>query len=164
MVRGQHFETAIVEPLAAVMGDAAIGLQQRLESSGTEANDHFRLDGVELAKKKRRAGCDLVRFGLAIAGRAALDDVADVDVAAIEAHGLDHLREKFARTADERQALRVFISAWAFTDEDKLRLRIAIAEDDGVTRTVQFAASAFAEIVTDLQQRFGREFVCGVEE
>src|SRR5262249_10196633 len=116
MVGGEHFLTAIVEPLASIVGNAAIGLEKCLKSCGTQADDHLRLDRVELAKKKRRTGGDLVWFGLAISWRAALDDVADVDVSPLEAHSFDHLCQEFSGASDEGQALRVFIGAWAFAD------------------------------------------------
>ena len=58
--------------------------------------------------------------GLAVAGglaggvRAAFQNVGDVDVAALEAHGLDDFREELAGFADEGFGLRVFIGARGF--------------------------------------------------
>ena len=57
-------------------------------------------------KQIGRAGGDFVFFREAIFGRAAFDDIADVDVGAAQAHGFDHLREEFSGTADERLALQ----------------------------------------------------------
>jgi hypothetical protein len=139
-------------------------LQQSLKRGCTEAHNYFRLDGIELAKQERRAGSDFVRFGLPITGRAALDYIADVNVAALQAHGFDHLREKFSCSADEGQALRVFIGAGTFTYKHKLSFRISVAEDNFVARAMEFTAGTFAKIVANLQQRFGAELVGGVEE
>jgi len=164
VIRGQHFVAAIIEPLTAVVGNAAVGLQQCLKRGGTEADDHFGFDRIELAKQKRRTGRDFIRFGLTITGRTAFDDIADVNVGALQTHGFDHLREKFAGAADERKALGVFIGAGALADENELGFRAAVAEDDFVSRAVQLAAGAFAKVVADLEQRFSRELVCGVEQ
>ena len=48
----------------------------------------------------------------AIAGRAALHHVADVDRVAGELHRLDHLRQQLAGLADERHALLILVGAW----------------------------------------------------
>src|SRR5262249_37749371 len=127
-------------------------------------HDHFGLDGVELTEKKRRAGGDFVGLGLTIAGRTALDHVADVHVAALEAHGFDHLREELSGASDKGQSLCVFIGSGTLTDENQLRFPTSVAEHDLVARAVQLAARAFAEVVANLGQRFGRGRAGGVEQ
>ena len=72
--------------------------------------DHFRLDHVNLAHQKRRAGGDFVFFRQAIFRRAAFDHVADVNVFAAQAHGFDHVRKEFSGAADEGFAL--MSSSW----------------------------------------------------
>jgi hypothetical protein len=81
-------------------------------------------------------------FREAIFGRAAFDDVADVNVGPTETHCLDHLREKFSGAADEWFALNVFVAARAFSYEDELRFWIADAEDDLCPSLVEFATHA----------------------
>ena len=73
---------------------------------------------------------DLVGLGVAIAGRAALQDVADVDVAAAEAHRLDHLGQELAGGADERLAGAILVGAGRLADEDERRVGVADAVDD----------------------------------
>ena len=63
------------------------------------------------SREVRHARRHLVGLGLAVLGRAALDDVADVDVVALEAHRGDHPVEQLPGLADERQALRVLVGA-----------------------------------------------------
>ena len=130
-----------------------------LRGGASQADDHFGSDGVDLAQQEWRAVADFVFFRSAIFRRAALHDVADVDVFALQAHGFDHLREKFSGAADERKTLHVFIVAGAFADENQFGFGIAVAEDDFVARPVEFAARAFAEIGSNLEQRIVRDFV-----
>ena len=47
--------------------------EQRLRRERAERDDHLRLDRVDLLEQERLAGRDLVRLGIAIAGRPALD-------------------------------------------------------------------------------------------
>ena len=56
--------------------------KQRLGREGAERHDDPRRDGLDLAEQERLAGLDLVRLGVAVAGRTALDDVRDVDLVA----------------------------------------------------------------------------------
>src|ERR1700683_155490 len=164
MVGGHQFSAPKVQPLTAKMGNAAIGFEQCLRSTCTEANDHLRSDRIELPQQERRAGFDFVGFGQAIFRRSALHDVADVDVFALQTHRFDHLREQFPGAPDERQALRIFVAAWSFADKDKLSFGTAVTEDDFVPRAVQFAARALAEIVANLEQRVVCDPVHGIEQ
>ena len=165
MIRGDQFRSAIVEKFAAKAGDSLRGVEERLRGAGTEAADDFGRDHIELADQIWRAGGDLILFGKAIFGRAAFDDVADVDVGALEAHGFDHLREKFAGAADEWLALFVFVAAGAFADEDELRFRIADTEDDVGAGLVKFAASAIGtNISADAVERVVFDAIGGFEE
>src|SRR5271156_2615094 len=91
MVRGDQFRAAEIEPLAPEAGDALRRLQKRLRSAASQAADHFRPDYIDLPKKKRRACGDFVFFGQAVFGRAAFHYVADVNILAAQAHGLNHL-------------------------------------------------------------------------
>lgn len=67
------------------------------------------------------ASLHLVGHGVAVAGRAALDDVGDVQAwrlavgaRARELHGCEHLVEQLARCADKGLALHVFLFTRAF--------------------------------------------------
>ena len=55
------------------------------------------------------AGDDLVRQRRPVIRRAALDDVGNEYLLALQAHGHNHLIEQVAGAADERPALLVFV-------------------------------------------------------
>ena len=158
MVGGQHFVTAEVHPLSPEMRNAAVCLQQRLRSGCAETHNHFRLKHIQLAKQKWRAFRYFVRLRLTISGRAALHDVADIDITTVEAHRFNHLREKFSGATDKRQSLRIFIRAWAFAHKNELCFSASIAEHNFVACLVQLAARALAKIFADFQQRFACDF------
>jgi hypothetical protein len=56
-----------------------------------QCHDHARLNDGDLLAQELFAGLDLVGLRVAILRRTAFDDVADVDLGAFVAHGLDHL-------------------------------------------------------------------------
>jgi hypothetical protein len=146
VISGHQFSTAKFEPLAAELGNAACGFKEGLCGASAESNDHSRIDGIELAQQEWRTGSDFVFFRETVLRRAAFDDVADVNIFALQAHGFDHLREKFTGAADEGEALKIFIMAGAFADKDEFGFRTAVAEDNFVAGLVKFAAGAFAEV------------------
>src|SRR5215472_8608434 len=145
MIGGHEFAGAKVEPLAAKLRDSAIGFQERLGRDRSEANNDFGRDDVELAQKKGRAGADFVFFGRAILWRAAFDDVADVNVFALQAHGFDHLREKFSGATNKRESLGIFVGARTFSHENEFGFCVSVAEDNCVAMLVKLAARAFAK-------------------
>jgi hypothetical protein len=88
-------------------------------------------------------GAALGRFlgrRIAILRRAALEDVHDIDVAALPAAGFDDLGQELTRAADEGLALAVFVRARRFAEEDDPRPRIADAEDGLLAGGRQLAA------------------------
>jgi len=152
MVSGHQFFAAKIEPLAAELRHTAIGLKQSFRGGGAEADDDFGVDDVKLAQKKRRTSANFILFRQAIVGRAALHHVADVDVFALQAHGFDHLRQKFTRSTDEWKTLGVFVGTGAFADKNQLRFGISIAENNGMATAVEFAASAFAKVFASFEE------------
>ena len=66
--------------------------------------------------------------GLRLLGRAALDDVADVNFVALVAHRRDHAIEQLPGLADERKPCCVLVGAGPLADEAKLRRGIAARE------------------------------------
>ena len=112
-------------------------------------------------KRNGDAGVGLDRLGNPILRRSAFDDVRDVDLIAAQAHGVDHVVEQLAGAADERQALRVLIGARTFADEHQPRVRVAVAEDNGVAALVKRAARARAHVVANRLQGGGAIFGCG---
>jgi hypothetical protein len=164
VIGGHQFSAAKFEPLAAELRDAAVRRENGLRGGASEADDYFWRDGINLAQEEWRTLLDFVSFRRAIFRRAAFDDVADVNVLALQAHRFNHLRQKFSSAANEGKALHVFIVAGAFADENELGFGIAVAEDDFIPRGMKFAACAFTKVGTNLEQIIVGNFVKGFEQ
>src|SRR5690349_9061000 len=128
MIRNHHWDIAPLLPLSTQPGDAFLGAQDRFGRGGTEGADGLGTDGQKLAEQELAANLHLIGLWSPVFGRAALDDVADVDVATLERDALfmgrpfNHLGEKLSGPADERQPLRVLVGTRAFTYKHQPRL------------------------------------------
>src|SRR5579862_7346848 len=90
-----HFDAAHFVPVAAQLADRSFYLEHRLHREGAEPHDDARLDHLDLPKQEGLAGFDFVGLGIAIARRAALDDVTDVNFGALHPHpALDDIGEQ----------------------------------------------------------------------
>ena len=94
-------------------------------------------DGDLLFQPEWDADADLVSawrtvFDLAhlFQGRAALDDVGDVDVLAEHPRFTQALVEELAGASDEGEAGRILIGTGAFADQHQGAVRVAVAEYD----------------------------------
>src|SRR5919109_736928 len=85
-----------------------------------EGHDDRRIQDLELAAEERRTRRDLLGLRIAVAGRAALDDVGDEHVAPCPADVAEQVHEQPAGTADERTTLPILVLARALADEDHL--------------------------------------------
>src|SRR5204862_1469941 len=86
-------------------GDPRAAAREQLGGEVAEGGDHARLDELHLTVEVRLAGLDLDRLGIAVAGRAALEHVADPDIASLHADARQQFGEQRAGAADERQSL-----------------------------------------------------------
>ncbi len=144
-------------PRSLVIGSRAA--QQALRRELAERDDHARADDLDLAEQERLAGRHLVRLGIAIARRAALDHVGDVDLLAGQADRLDDLRQQLPGAADEGLALLVFVLARRLAHEHQPRLRMADAEHHlAPSQLAQLAAHALR---SDLDLQRGERLVAG---
>ena len=85
----------------------------------------------DLLHEPRRAGLDLVLLRVAVPRRPALQDVADVDVAAVESEDVaEDLREQLPGGSDERLSLLVLVEPGRLTDEQHVRIRVPHPEHD----------------------------------
>ena len=75
-------------------GADARARHERLHRVAAERHDQRRIEHLELAPQVRRAGGDLVRLRVAVAGRAALDDVGDEDLVAAPADAIQQLTSR----------------------------------------------------------------------
>ncbi len=154
---GADFAFAGVErvPAPARLGDAFLDAEQGLRRWAAEADENVGIDEFDLAPDERQADRRLLRRRRAVAGRPPGHDVGDVDFRAVEADRRQHAVEQFAGTADEGQALDVFVAAGRFADEHHARLRIAVGEYQLRRGRLQRAAVEFLQNGAQLVERLG---------
>src|SRR5882762_10170838 len=139
---------------SAQLEHRSIHSEQRLGGGGAEGHDHLGFDHCDLPHQKRRAGCTLLALGLAIARWAALHDVRDVDLLALDPHGFDHVVEQLPGAPHEGFALFVFVGARPLAHEHQLGLRITYPEYDLLpSLLMEHTARAIAQIFADNLQR-----------
>src|SRR5262245_32519026 len=162
MEGGHEQRAAVLMEAPAQGGDRRLAPQQRPGREGPERHDDKRPDDRDLREEKALAGGDLVGLGVAIPGRAALDDVRDVDFIAREPptshlHRLDHLGEQLTGASHERKTLRVLVRSRSLADEHQACLRAPRSEDDRLAAPRELAADAVAGLVApELLQEDGR--------
>ena len=103
--------------------------REELRGEVAERRDEGRPDQLDLAEQVRLAGLDLVGLRVAVPGRAALEDVRDVDVAAREPDPGEEPFEQLPRLADEGHALLVLVEAGRLADEHQVGVGMPRAED-----------------------------------
>src|SRR5437763_3560056 len=111
--------------LAVDSRDAGRLAREQLSREVAECRDDARLDELDLAEEVALARLDLVGLRVAVAGRAALDDVRDVDLAAFEADPGEQPLEELPGLADERHALLVLVEPRRLADEHEVGVRRA---------------------------------------
>src|SRR5208283_4695744 len=82
---GKRLGAGKVIELAADFGDAFLDAQHGADGGRAQAANQARLDGFNLAIEEGRAGIHFILFRRAISRWAALDDVEDVNVYALQA-------------------------------------------------------------------------------
>ncbi len=97
-----------------------------------ERADHAGLDELDLRCQPALAVLDLGRERIAVARRAALEDVGDEHLVAAKTDLGEQAVEQGTRLADERQSLAVLVGPGRLADEHEVRVGVAGAEDDGV--------------------------------
>src|SRR5258707_4256585 len=103
--------------------DRSLVSKERLHREPSERDDRSRLNRRKLGLQKGFARLDFIGLRIAVAGWAAFDDVADVDVLATKPHRFDHLREQLSRCSDKWHSLRAFLRSWTFADKNQFSLR-----------------------------------------
>src|SRR3989338_3520055 len=130
---------------AAQRAQRRILAQQRGGRGLAQRDDEPGLYQFDLAFEIWQTGRDLVRLRRAVIGRAAFDDVGDIDILpAPEFDRQQHVVEQLARLPDERLALRIFIRPRPFTDEQPLGLLVTHAEYRLRATGAQLAGGAIA--------------------
>jgi hypothetical protein len=149
-----------LKPLAAHFGNAFLVSCEGAGGGSAQSTDGLGLDGGELPEKELAADLHLLRLGSAVSGWPALDDIADVNIAALQWNSflfcgvLNHLRQQLAGAPDKRDTLGIFIRARAFADKDQRGLFVPHSEHDFVSLLMQAASVAIPDVLHDLEQSF----------
>ena len=123
-------------------GDAKVRADEGHGRDPAQTDDDFGVDEGDLPVQPAAAGLLLDAQGIPVPGRAALDDVGDVDPGAVQIDHGEHVVQQLPRWAHKGQALPVLLLAGTLPDKQDLRLLIARAEDQLVPRLPQGAAAA----------------------
>lgn len=93
-----------------------------------EQDKDFGIREFDVPLKKRKANACFFRRGLTVGGRAPVNDIGNVNLAAVQSDGSQHSVQKLTCAPDERQPLPVLFSARRFADEHDPTGRIAVGE------------------------------------
>ena len=134
MVGQKELETragvGAVEQTAVFLSHHHIPTDQCAPSYSAEGDDepwfyHYDL----LLKVVRRASFDFIVGRVAVLGRAALDDIGDINFLALEPCNLKEFVQKFSRRADEWLPLNVLVVSGGLSHEHDLSIEGAFAWD-----------------------------------
>src|SRR5205807_6629006 len=151
---------AVLVGLTAHLGDALGRVQQQLGGEVAEGDDDLGVDQLKLGVEPRPARFDLLRLGIAVAGRSAADGVADVEALPGEPHLLHHqLVEELAGPAHEWLAFEVLLLARGLADEHQIGVGVADTEDHLGAAFRQRAAHTSARLSLDVEEGRHRSIV-----
>ena len=119
----------------------------------TQRDDHGRIERAELPFQVGRAGRDLVGLGIAVAWRAALDDVRDEHVLAAPADVTEEVHEEASCATHERAALTVLVHSRALAHEDHLGRGVTLAGHRLRASLVETASCAHPDFRRDRLER-----------
>ena len=153
MVEGHHAPPVHVEPLAVLAGDLEIVADEAHGGDAAQADDDLGRYQLQLALQPDGAGLLLDVQRVAVARRAALDHIADVDARAVQIDELQHVVQELPGAADEGRALQVLLFAGALADEHHLGVVRPGAEHHVVPRLAQPAAAALHALRAQLLKR-----------
>ena len=97
--------------------DLEVRLDDAHGRDASETDNNLGPQQRDLTAKIADAGVLLHAERVAVFRRAALDDVGDIHIVALEADDLEHVIEQMTGPADEWHALRILVRAGAFADE-----------------------------------------------
>ena len=103
---------------------------KKLRREVAKRGNDLGLDELDLPKQVAFAGLDLIRHGVAVAWRAAFQDIGHEDQVPAEPDPGEKLIQELPCLPDEREALLVLVEARCFADEHQVGVRVAVSEDD----------------------------------
>jgi hypothetical protein len=114
-------------------GDGRRSFQQSLGGKGTEGTYEIGLNRRNLTFQKGQTGLDLIGFGVPVSRWAALDDIANVNLAAAKFDGFDNTAKKLTGGTDKWFSLPVLFESGALADEYKLGPWITVTKYNTVS-------------------------------
>ena len=128
-------------------GDAVIGANDTAGGDSPEAYDQFGLNDADLAFQPADADLLLRVQRIAVAGRAAFHNIADIIFASVKANDVQHLIQQLAAAAHKGDTHQILLLARTFADQHDAAVRIAVTKDKicpRVSQCASLAGSAFA--------------------
>src|SRR5947209_1839399 len=150
-MRGRRDEVREVglDRAPAHVAELELRAEERLARRGPQQDERTRVDDVELGAQPRHAGLDLRAVGrlvdaplAALVELEVLDDVGDVDVAAVDPDLLERPVELAPGRADEGVPLAVLAIPRHLADQRQSRLLAALAEDRLRRGSIEMADAA----------------------
>ena len=126
MIDGRHLDAAPLEPLAVLLGDLEILLDDGFGSNPTQADDDLGLHQCCLPPQIADAGVLFHVQRVPVLGRTALYHVGDIDLGTVQMDDLQHIVQQLTGPAHKGDALLVLVLTGAFTDEHDLRRLTAV--------------------------------------
>jgi len=130
-------------------GDTDLLLQDETSREITQRNYDSGSHVTQLGLEPRRAGLDLIRKGVSIGRRAALQDVDDGHTSAVEPDLTEQLVEQLTRRPHEGPALLVLVEAGGLPDEAEVRVEVAVGPHDLGPALSQSALGANQGLLAD---------------
>lgn len=156
MEGGQEQLAVLGDVLAVDLGDLQLGVDQEVQAEAPEGDDDFRRDRDQLRHQEMAALLDLLGQRIAVVGWAALEHVADEHVILAPADLADSAPEQLPRAADEGTPLLILIPAGCFTNKGDASTDRAFSGDSFVSRFMQSAGGAGANLSGDAFQELAR--------
>ena len=133
--------------------DAGGVAAQELRGEVAQRAHDERLDQLDLLEEVGGAVLDLGRLGIAIARRAAFQEVQDEHLPAVQPDLPEQLVQQLPRLADEGQALPVLVGSRGLAHEHQVGIRVAVPEHHGGAGVSQRTARALPGLEPDLLER-----------
>ena len=124
-----------------------------IHRKSTQRHNNTRINGFNLRFKMNIAGCQLIGQWIAIAGRAAFDNITDEHLRASDAGLRQQLIQKLACCAHKRTSLLIFMKARSLANEHDLRGGRAFPRHGSLAFRMQGAIGTHRYILCNLSKR-----------
>ena len=135
--------------------DAGVGDEFR-HREASQGDNHFGVDGFNLAVEIGRAGGQFFRLGVAVARWTAFDHVGDEDILPLETDAGQQLLQKFTGGPHEGASLLVLVETGSFANQHDVGIGRPFAGNGVLAGVAQGAARTNGYLLGDLLQNFFR--------